>query len=90
MTRVSRITPPCQGCGGPHPFDTSIPSPSWNRVIRAAKLPDYLCLLCILRAFAAAREGFAAELWGDGFSGMWIQVHVLTRRPSDTDPGGGC
>jgi hypothetical protein len=68
--------PPCSQCGGPHPFDTSIPSPTWNAVIRAASLPDYLCLPCIVKAFAAAHESFTATLWGGQFDGDEIEVTI--------------
>lgn len=54
----------CGKCGGPHRFDTSVPSHQWNRVIRAAGLPDYLCTTCIVAAFVLAKEGFTAELYG--------------------------
>lgn len=56
---------PCQGCGGPHQFDTSIPSPVWNRVIRARELPENLCASCILAEFAKADCGFTATLWAN-------------------------
>lgn len=65
----SAPNPPCQDCGGPHPFDTTIPSPLWNRVIRSAGLGDYLCITCIVKAFALAGEGFTATLWSDDFNG---------------------
>jgi hypothetical protein len=74
--------PPCGGCGGPHPFDTSVPSVLWNRVVRAAGLSDYLCLTCIVSAFAQAGEGFTAELWGASFNGLVVEFviggHVAT------------
>lgn len=66
----------CGGCGGPHRFDTSVPSAPWNRVIRAAALSDYLCTTCIVRAFVRADESFTATLWGDDFSGVPIEVRV--------------
>jgi len=75
-TKPLDATPLCVGCGGPHPFDTSLPSPLWNRVIRGAGLPDYLCTTCIVRAFVLAGEGFTAELWGDVFKGVPIEVRV--------------
>ena len=31
---------PCARCGGPHQFDTSVPSPAWNRVIRIMAGPS--------------------------------------------------
>lgn len=68
--------PTCVHCGGPHPYDTSIPSPLWNSVIRAQGLPDYLCLTCITRAFAHAGVSFTAELYGDGFGGLPIEIRV--------------
>ena len=54
----------CGGCGGPHPFDTSVPSPLWNRVIRDGGLSDFLCTTCIVLAFVKAGESFEAELYG--------------------------
>jgi len=68
--------PVCSGCGGPHPFDTSIPSPTWNRVIRGGGLPDYLCTTCIVRAFVDAGESVTAELWGPGLHGVPIEIRV--------------
>lgn len=67
---------PCADCGGPHMFDTSVPSPLWNRVIRGGGLPEYLCTSCIVRAFVKAGEGFTAQLWGDGFNGVTIEVII--------------
>lgn len=66
----------CGGCGGPHRFDTSVPSVLWNRVIRSLGISEYLCLTCILRAFARAGISFTATLWGDGFDGLPIAVEV--------------
>ena len=66
----------CGGCGGPHQFDTSVPSVLWNRVVRPLGISDYLCATCILKAFAAAGVSFTAELWGDGFDGMPIEVVI--------------
>jgi hypothetical protein len=66
----------CLGCGGPHLFDTSVPSVQWNAVIRAAGLPDYLCTACVVRAFVTAGVSFSASLWGAGFSGIQIEVRV--------------
>lgn len=71
-----RNNPSCSGCGGPHPFDTSMPSVVWNAVIRARDLPEYLCLTCIVREFARQRQSFTATLWGDEFSGVPIEVRV--------------
>ena len=74
--------PPCQGCGGPHPFDTTVPSVVWNRVIRGRSLPDYLCTTCVVRAFVEANEGFTAQLWavpersGLSWHGVPIEVRV--------------
>lgn len=64
----------CQGCGGAYRFDTVVPSPIWNRVIRARELPEYLCTTCIVRAFAGAGESFDATLWGDTFDGLPMSV----------------
>jgi hypothetical protein len=75
-TRQVDVQPPCMGCGGPHPFDTSVPSPLWNRVIRDGGLQDYLCTTCIVQAFVAAGVSFEATLWGGAFDGHSIEVRV--------------
>lgn len=77
--------PPCNGCGGPHPFDTSVPSAIWNRVIRGGgkELPDYLCLTCIVKAFVSAGESFTAELWGNTFHGVPIEIRIFTKAAQD-------
>jgi hypothetical protein len=67
---------PCGGCGGPHPFDTSVPSVLWNRVIRAKNIPEYLCTTCIVREFAKAGVSFTATLWGDKFNGLPVHVEI--------------
>lgn len=68
--------PSCSMCGGPHPFDTTIPSDIWNAVVRAKGLPEYLCATCILRVFAEAGVSFTANLWGERFNGQSIEVRV--------------
>lgn len=73
----------CAGCGGPHDFDTSIPTTVWNRVIRAQNLPEYLCTTCIVREFVKADEGVTAQLWGDGFNGVSIEVVVNGKNAND-------
>lgn len=78
-----RLRIPCAQCGGPHEFDTSIPSVVWNRIIRASSLPDYLCTTCIVRAFATAGEGFTATLWGEDFNGVPIEVIVNGQNAQD-------
>lgn len=71
--------PPCDRCGGPHEFDTSLPSPLWNEVIRAHGEADYLCLSCIVSIFARWQESFPATLWGQGFDGLPIEVRINER-----------
>jgi hypothetical protein len=69
--------PRCNGCGGPCPYEMSIPSVLWNRVIRADGPEgdnEYLCPTCIIHAFAGARVSFAAILSGDGVSGVHLEV----------------
>ena len=68
--------PPCQRCGGPHPFDTSVPSVRWNAVIRANGWPDYLCFTCIVQAFGmlAVPPSFTAVLSGGKFHRLPIEV----------------
>lgn len=92
MRRWPCGTPPCGGCGGPHPYDTSIPSPLWNAVIRAAGLSDYLCTTCIVAAFVKAGQSFEAELYGGsdespvdkGSDVATIHVQVGTRPMTDS------
>lgn len=68
---------PCGGCGGPHRYDTSVPSVLWNAVIRAKGLSEFLCASCILEQFVLAGSSFTAELWGDGLpTGQPIEVRV--------------
>ncbi len=69
----------CLGCGGPHRYDATVPSPLWNRVVRAAGGPEHLCAACVLLAFARAGEGFTATLWGVGLDGVAITVGVGAR-----------
>lgn len=68
----------CQECGGLYRYDTTIDNPTWNRVIRARGLPEFLCAACIVRHFALAGESFTAELWGEDepFSGLRVKVIV--------------
>lgn len=68
--------PPCSQCGGPHPFDTSVPSVVWNSVIRGRRLPDYMCLTCIVRAFIEVRQSFTAELVGEELPRTPIEVRI--------------
>lgn len=77
--------PPCALCGGPHPFDTTIPSALWNAVIREHGLPDYLCATCILRAFVQAGRSFTAELWSPELNGVPITVGVSADSRTLTD-----
>jgi hypothetical protein len=74
---------PCAQCGGPHDFDTSLPSVVWNKVIRAKGLPEYLCTTCIVREFVRAGEGFTATLWGEGFHGVPIEVSINNQNAKD-------
>jgi hypothetical protein len=67
---------PCALCGGPHDFDTSVPSVIWNQVIRAKGLPDYLCTACIVREFVREGQSFTAELWNEEFNGVPIEVII--------------
>lgn len=74
--KLSKGSLSCGGCGGPHAFDTSIPSAVWNRVIRAKGLSEYLCMSCIVREFVKVGRSFTAELSGSGFSGVPIEIRV--------------
>jgi hypothetical protein len=73
-------SPPCSLCGGPHRFDTTVPSVVWNEAIRAAGLPEYLCATCIIEQFAKRNESFNCELWGGAFNGLPVAVHFNSRR----------
>jgi hypothetical protein len=66
----------CSMCSAPYQFDTTVPSVIWNRVIRAQNLPEFLCCTCIVKEFAKAGVTFTAELWGDAFNGLPIEVVV--------------
>lgn len=68
--------PRCVRCGGPHPFDTVVPSVRWNAVIREAGWADYLCATCVLTAFARAGQSFTAQLWGDEFDGLSVVITI--------------
>lgn len=80
--RVDRKTP-CALCGGPHDFDTSVPSAAWNRVIRPQGLPEHLCTTCIVREFVRAGTGFTAQLYNEEFSGVPIEVVVNSKNAND-------
>ena len=83
MTPSPDKNPPCGLCGGPHPFDTVIPSVVWNRVVRAQGLPDYLCLTCIVRAFVATGESFTAELIGAAIVSTALEIRIDSRDAKD-------
>lgn len=76
LSQLSPAQGKCAGCGGPHPFDTSVPSVVWNAVIRRSGLADYLCATCILKAFVQAGQSFTAVLWSDEFNGLPIEVRI--------------
>ena len=73
----------CSGCGGPHRFDTSVPSTLWNAVVRAEHLPEYLCTTCIILAFVAADRSFTATLWGNGLNGVPIELRIHNQAAID-------
>lgn len=74
---------PCALCGGPHDFDTPVPSVVWNSVTRAKNLPDYLCTTCIVREFVREGQSFTAELWNEEFNGVPIEVVVNGQNAKD-------
>lgn len=74
MTMDAGSESKCGGCGGPYLFDTSVPSALWNKVVRARGGSEYLCVACVVRRFAEARESFTAELWGSGLDGLTMTV----------------
>lgn len=71
-------------CGGAHDFDVSVESPQWNEAIRGGGLPDYLCLSCILEAFAKAGKPFKALLFGETFSGEVLMFSPVGYKLEDT------
>ena len=73
---MSEKAGPCGGCGGPHNFDTSVPSVVWNEVIRAKGGSEYLCLTCIVREFAKVGRSFTATLYGASLDLTKIEVRV--------------
>ena len=73
---MPELNPACSGCGGPHPFDTTVPSVVWNAVIRAKELPEYLCLTCVVREFVREGRSFTASLCGDGLSRVPIEIRI--------------
>ena len=81
--RALEQNPTCSQCGGPHPFDTTVPSVRWNAVIRANGLPDYLCLTCIVRAFVNAEQSFTADLVGGEFHCVPIEIRVRSQDAVD-------
>ena len=74
--RSPEDNPPCGSCGGPHPFDTVVPSVVWNAVVRAKALSEYLCTTCIVREFAKAGLSFTATLWGGDFHGLELELRI--------------
>lgn len=74
---------PCGQCGGPHDFDTSVPSVAWNEVIRAQGLSEYLCTTCIVREFVRVNRSFTATLWNEEFNGVPIEVVVNGQTAQD-------
>lgn len=86
MTPVANEkNPPCMGCGGPHPYDTTVPSVVWNEVIRGGDLPDYLCLTCIVRAFVRVGRSFTASLVGGGLHFEAIEIRVRSQNAMDAE-----
>lgn len=83
LTGYRQTAPPgplkCGRCGGPHRFDTSVPSPLWNAVVRAQGLSEYLCASCVLEVFVLAGESFTATLWSDDLKGDTVEVLVHSR-----------
>lgn len=73
---VQRDDDHCGECGGHCAFEASVPSVLWNRVVRPLGGSEYLCLACIVKAFARAGVSFTAELSGDGFHGLPIAVEI--------------
>lgn len=58
----------CSNCHGPYRYDVSIPSPTWNKVIRQDGHEtdnETRCASCIIEAFAIAGVSFEGELYGD-------------------------
>src|SRR5688572_5902717 len=74
---------PCGGCGGPHQFDTSVPSATWNAVIRTKGLSEFLCTNCILLEFVREGKSFTAELYGLGLHGTPVEFRVAGQVAKD-------
>ena len=77
--------PTCSGCGGPHPFDTTVPSVVWNEVIRGDGLPDYLCMTCIVAAFVRVGRSFTASLVGSSFHCEAIEIRIHNKAATDAE-----
>lgn len=80
----------CQRCGGPHQFDTSLPSPLWNQVVREQGWPEFLCTTCIVLLFVRAEVSFEAELYGDMVNRAGVVPIISVRvgtRPLDESYG---
>lgn len=73
----------CGGCQGPYTFDTVVPSAIWNGVVRAKGMNEYLCLGCVVTAFAKAEVSFTATLIGPGFD--FVPIEVLVRGQATKD-----
>ena len=78
MDGVSR----CGNCGGQHRFDTSIPSPAWNEVVRVKGGSEFLYIQCVVLAFAQAGRAVRATLWGDDEGVTETEIFI---RPKGTD-----
>lgn len=87
---LKRFEYPCGGCGGPHEYDTSVPSPLWNRVVREQGLSDYLCASCIVKVFARARTSFTAELYGPELDGPQVPHISVQINETPIDDSYGC
>jgi hypothetical protein len=55
----------------------------WNQVIRANGLADYLCLTCIVQAFAAQQRSFTAQLWGKDSDGLPLEIVINGQQSQD-------
>ena len=72
----------CDNCGGEYRFDTSIPSPVWNEVVRAKGGSEFLCIQCVVLAFVQAGRAVRATLWGDNEGVTETEIFI---RPKGTD-----
>jgi hypothetical protein len=85
---TAKPAPVCSRCHGAYWFDTTIDSETWNRVVRAQGISEYLCLSCIVDVFATAGESFTANLWATDkpLTGQSLTFNAVAPDPSAAAP----